>query len=62
MSNFKKYINIDDTDNVTKLMKNKEVKTIIHNFYIKENAGITYEIDKLLTEKNNYTVRFIMLQ
>ncbi|MGU3371229.1 hypothetical protein [Bacillus mycoides] len=62
MSELKKYINIEDTDNATKLMENKVVKTIIHDFYIKENADSTYGIDKLLAEKNDYTVRFIMLQ
>ncbi|AJI08712.1 hypothetical protein [Bacillus cereus] len=71
MSEFKKHINIEstatlysslDTDNITKLFKNKEVKSIIYNFYIKENAGFTNGIDKLLAEKNDYTVRFIMLQ
>lgn len=48
--------------NFSQLLKNKKIKTIIHNFYIKENAGITDWVDKLLAEKNDYTVRFIMFQ
>lgn len=40
----------------------KEIKAIIHGFYIEQNAGITCGIDKLLSEENDYTVRFIMRQ
>lgn len=54
-----------DTDNVTKMMANKEIKAIIHDFYKKEyKYFVSVGVDELLSyeSKADDGYRFIMFQ
>lgn len=51
-----------NVDKVAKMLKNKEIKTIIQDFYVEKYAGMTDGADKSLAEKNDYNVRLIMSQ
>lgn len=54
-----------DTDNVTKMMKNKEIKAIIHDFYKEEyKYFVSVGVDELLSDESKADdgYRFIMFQ
>jgi len=68
VNNFKEIMGSNttfDTDNVTKMMKNKEIKAIIHDFYKGEyKYFVSVGVDELLSDESKADdgYRFIMFQ